>query len=193
MIMFTLDASVMSMSTRKSSSRRLGLLVTIGIAAATAITSRTNGRNGTRTLITAGGVPSRARPQEARRPQLQHDEEDQVLEDRYPGHGNEDGEHALEQPDDESPDERTRRVPEPTEDDDDETLELVRPPGEDREREERREQRATRHREGRADTEREGEHAARVDPHELGRGTVVRHGADLLADARAEEEAVERR
>jgi len=60
MIMFTLEASVTSMRTRKSSSRRLGLFVTIGIAATSAITRRTNGRNGTRTLITVCGVPSRA-------------------------------------------------------------------------------------------------------------------------------------
>src|SRR5438128_2213351 len=52
MIMFTLEASVTSMRTRKSSSRRLGLFVTIGIAATSAITRRTNGRNGTRTRIT---------------------------------------------------------------------------------------------------------------------------------------------
>src|SRR2546428_4249801 len=109
MIMFTLDASVTSMRTRKSSSRRLGLFVTIGMAATSAITRRTNGRNGTRTLITVCGVPLRARPEEARRPHLAHDEEDQVLEDPHPRDRNEDGEHPLHEADDDAPDERAGR------------------------------------------------------------------------------------
>src|SRR5438270_14084410 len=158
MMMLMLEASVMSIRTRKSSSRRLGLFVTIGIAATSAIRTRSAGRNGARTLITAG-LSSRARPQKARGSQEQDRHEDDVLDDRHPGDRQEHGEDALEQADDQAADERAGRVPEPAEHDDDEALELVGPAREDREAEERREQRAARHGERGADAKGEREHA----------------------------------
>src|SRR5438093_981469 len=172
------DASVTSIRTRKSSSRRLGLFVTMGIAATSAMSTSSAGRNGARTLIMAGGFRSRARPKEPSRSQEQDGHEDDVLDHRHPGDRQEHGEDAFEQADDEAADERAGRVPETAEHDDDEALQLVGPAREDREAEERREQRTARHRERGADAEREREHAPRVDPHELRRGAVVRHRAD---------------
>src|SRR2546427_7053276 len=124
---------------------------------------------------------SRARSEEPGWPQEQHAYEDDVLDHGHPGDREERGEDALEEAYDEAADQRAGRVPEPAKHDDDEALQLVRSAREDREAEERREERAARHREGRADAERERQHSPGVDPHELGRGAVVRNRADGFA------------
>src|SRR5439155_16364162 len=105
MMMLMLDASVTSIRTRKSSSRRLGLFVTMGIAATSAMSTSSAGRNGARTLITVGGLPSRARAKESRRPQEQDGHEDDVLDHGHPRDRQEHGEDAFEQSDDEAADE----------------------------------------------------------------------------------------
>src|SRR5919198_2926638 len=188
MIMFTLDASVTSISTRKSSSRRLGLLNTIGSAATSAMSASSSGRNGMRRRLTRGLRRSRAGSEQARGPDEQHRDEEHVFKHRHPRDRDEYREHALDEAEQDAAHERAGRVAEATEHDDHEALDLVRRAGKDREREQGREQRAAGHGERRADAEREREHPPRVDAHELGRRAVVRHSADALTDARSEEE-----
>src|SRR5712692_10584307 len=125
-MMLMLDAIVMSISTRKSSSRRLGLFVTIGTAAAAAMSTRIAGRNGARRRITR--VPrSRACPEQSGRLQEQDTDEDDVLDHGYPGHRNEHREHSLEEADHEATDQRAGRIAQSAEHDDDEAFELVGP------------------------------------------------------------------